>query len=125
MSIRLPYYFMLVVLQGVVGCKWGGHIHYQGVVTRGYRMVDTNTNTTVIPKYTRDWKVWYCDSIVIQEAAIVYINEDAQGVETWSSGVDYYTYIDLRSRTYFRYSSLSDTARIIKCCYTQPDSVDV
>ena len=110
---------------GLLSCEAQNEYLKSGVVIHGYRRIDLKTNEVSIPEYHRDWKVWYMDSLIVQEAGHVHINEDTNGVETWYSDVLYYTFIDLRTRSFYRYSSFSDTATMIKCCYTQADSVPV
>ena len=109
----------------IASCEVQRKCNSCGIVTHGFRDYNLSSHDLTLPQYQRDWKVWYWDSCVIQEAATVYINEDANNIETWHTGVQYYTYIDLRSRSFYRYSSFSDTARMIKCCYTQADSTEV
>lgn len=110
---------------GLLSCEAQNEYLKSGVVIHGYRQIDLKTNEVSIPEYHRDWKVWYMDCLIIQEAGLVHINEDTNSIETWYSDVLYYTFIDLRTRSFYRYSSFSDTATMIKCCYTQADSVPV
>lgn len=121
----LTILFFVNIINAFPSCEAQNEYLKSGVVIHGYRQIDLKTNEVSIPKYERDWKVWYMDSLIIQEAVRVNINEDAYGVETWYSDVLYYTFIDLRTRSFYRYSSFSDTATMIKCCYTQADSVPV
>lgn len=85
--------------------------------TVAYRYIDNQI-------YWPDHKIWYKDSMVIEEISGIYIKTDTAGQEWRKVEVLHYTFIDLRSRSFYDYITFSDTARIIKQ-YTQPDSLGV
>ncbi|HMH23009.1 MAG TPA: hypothetical protein VK563_14580 [Puia sp.] len=76
------------------------------------------------PLWGPDLRIWYMDSFVIEEIKGISIFVDPKGIETRKLSTEFYTFIDLRSKSFYDYKTFSDTARIIKK-YTQPDSVAV
>lgn len=85
------------------------------------RLFNKETNTSVVPAYTRDIMAWYKDSLVICEGDHVDIETDSSGKETWKNYPGEYTFIDLRERSFYEYYNFSDTARIVDT-YLQRDS---
>ena len=74
-----------------------------------------------------DWperKLWYKDSLVIQELTGINLEENQQGKFTRQAVINGYLFIDLRSKSFYEYRSFSDTAKLQKK-YTQPDSVAI
>lgn len=92
-----------------------------GVVLSTFRMYDQKKKEFVIPAYFRDRKMWYKDSCVIAENIIVNIEAERNGAEKWDASVRDYTFIDLRTKMFYVYSSFSDTATLINK-YSQPDT---
>jgi len=76
------------------------------------------------PLYWPDKKIWYRDSLIVEEITGLYIDRDSNGVENRSVSIHHYTFIDLPSKRFFDYSSFSDTAKLLKK-YVQADSVPV
>jgi hypothetical protein len=74
-------------------------------------------------KYWPDKKVWYKDSFIIQRIPTLSMSRIGNNV-TREVGVKCYTFIDLGSKSFYEYSSFSDTATLLRK-YTQPDSVDL
>lgn len=95
-----------------------------GIVYSKSQIFDTLTGQFALPKYFKDFKIWYKDSIVIEEANELSIYTDPYKNETWKYLLDRYIFIDLRSKSFYEYSSFSDTARLLKK-YLQEDSVHV
>lgn len=50
---------------------------------------------------------------------------DSANIHKWRVDTLFYTFLDLKARNYFRYSSFSDTAKMIQCCYTTTDSLGI
>jgi len=93
-----------------------------GIILHQHRVFDTLGGRWVQPEYHKDLTIWYKDSLVIEEAQrLNIINDHRTGKETWEIVIDHYTFIDLRSRSFYEYTSFSDTA-VIRKKYTQPDS---
>jgi len=70
-----------------------------------------------------DKKVWYMGNKVIMEIRSTSIN-DSLGIITVKRPFQYYLFIDRNSKSFYHYSSFSDTARILYS-YTQPDSAEL
>jgi hypothetical protein len=110
-----------VFFQVLFSCHAQKNYLNRGIVLYKLRIFDNKTQEYIIPKYYRDRKLWYYDSLVIAEGHHVNINTDIYGNESWETFVDRYTFIDLKTRTFYEYSTFSDTARILDS-YVQPDS---
>ena len=91
-----------------------------GVVT--YKAIDKNENDTQFKllKYTREAKIFYKKDFFIEEKSAVEINKNAENIETWRSYIQAYVFVDIERRTFYEYSSFSDTAKILKF-YKVPD----
>jgi hypothetical protein len=85
------------------------------------RIFNSQTKEFETAKYSRDRMLWYKDSLIIAELFRVNIVEDPYGQEKWDAVVYGYTFIDLRTRSFYDYASFSDTARILDK-YVQPDT---
>lgn len=84
-----------------------------GSVLLKHRVRDPQTGEFVLPAYERDRKVWYMDSLIIGEGAHVDIENDQRGNSIWNAYVGEYTFIDLRTKSYYEYLTFSDTAKIV------------
>jgi hypothetical protein len=84
-----------------------------GSVLLKHRMLNLQTGEFVLPAFERDRKVWYMDSLVIGEGAHVDIENDKNGKLIWKTYVGEYTFIDLRTKSYYEYLTFSDTAKIV------------
>ncbi|HSU27902.1 MAG TPA: hypothetical protein VLJ68_05945 [Chitinophagaceae bacterium] len=68
-------------------------------------------------------KIWFKDSVAIEEVTIMKSNTiDLK--TTFERIVDHYILIDLKTKSFYHYSSFSDTARILEK-YKQDDSVQI
>ena len=68
-------------------------------------------------------KIFYCDSLIVEQIKYLYMENKVMHTNRRTE-VDHYTFIDLRHRMFYDYTSFSDTGRLIKK-YSQPDSVPV
>jgi len=84
-----------------------------GSVLLKHRMLNPKTDEFVLPAYECDRKGWYLDSLVIGEGVHVDIENDKTGNSIWKTYVGEYTFIDLRTRSYYEYLTFSDTAKIV------------
>ena len=84
-----------------------------GSVLLKHRMLNAETGEFILLAYERDRKVWYMDSLIIGEGAHVDIENDRYGNSTWKTYVGEYTFIDLRTKSYYEYLTFSDTAKIV------------
>ena len=85
------------------------------------RILDKTTGKFISPINERDRKTWFMDSLIIGEGSHVDIIEDEFGKVTYKTYAGEYTFIDLRTKTFYEYQTFSDTARIVDS-YRQPDS---
>lgn len=64
--------------------------------------------------YTQPLKVWFKDSCIINEVYKITIEEDAYGVEKAWTEIEKYVFIDLKTMSFYEYSSFSDTAKLLE-----------
>lgn len=77
------------------------------------RTLDTLSNKLIIPKYHKDSKIWIMDSLVIEEIMGVNIVRDENGKETFDVIPERYTFINLKNKSIYEFSSFSDTAHLL------------
>lgn len=119
--------FLLITLPALVallvGCTATRKSRSCGVIL--YKsMIHDSTGKYVMPAYHKDRKLWYRDSVVIQEAVAVEIENEPGKKQRSRVYVRHYTFLDLRTRSFYEYATFTDTAKIM-AKYTQPDSVNV
>ncbi|MET0393584.1 MAG: hypothetical protein ABW019_10610 [Chitinophagaceae bacterium] len=86
---------------------------------------DRQSNDYIIDEgFWQNPRIWYKDSLAVEEIKGVWISEDSSGNETRFVSVSHFTFIDIPTRSLYDYSSFSDTARLIRK-YTHPDSIPV
>jgi len=117
-------YLLIYSLLFISGCTSQKKLKHTGVLSSELRMQHANSDEIIIPDYSSDIKMWYWDRYVIQRIMLIRIFDSAD-VHTWRTEESFYTFLDLKTRNYFRYSSFSDTARMIQCCYTTTDSLGI
>lgn len=115
---------LIVFILSLTSCKAQNSYQSAGLVLHKTRTFDTISNSFVLPKYFKDFKIWYKDSVLIQEANHLSIRTDPYNNETWEFILDKYIFIDLKNKSFYEYGSFSDTATLIKS-YFQDDSVHV
>lgn len=91
------------------------------IVSKMKFMTPSQYEYTSVPTYGKDQKIWYKDSMVIEEIKYLYIRQVNNDQEERKEVVDHYTFIQLPTRSFYNYATLTDTAKILKK-YTQPDS---
>jgi hypothetical protein len=69
-------------------------------------------------------RIWYKDSLAIEEIKQMSTDEDPFGNETKTVSIRHFTFIDIKTRSLYDYTSFSDTAKLIRK-YTQSDSIPV
>lgn len=77
-------------------------------------------------QYTReimftDMKVWYKGKLFIEEIKTVETHRDTNGITTRKTPLAYYLFMDRNSKSFYHYSSFSDTAKILDK-YILPDT---
>lgn len=75
---------------------------------------DTAGNQFLIPGWSFKAKIWYRDSLAIEEISTLKIITDAYKNTTEKTVIDHYRFNDLRSGVIYEYKNFADTARIIK-----------
>src|SRR5438128_1605804 len=101
------YFLVALVCLGLIeSCIFSNRLTMNcnncGVILHKQRVYDNKTKGFIIPKYWQDLKIWYKDSIVIEESLNLEIKE-FNGKEEWKFDVDHYTYIDLRKKWFYEY----------------------
>jgi hypothetical protein len=74
---------------------------------------DEETKEWIKPSLSHDLKIWYKDSLVIQESVTVQY-WTRYGKDTARVFVDHYSFLDLRNMSVYEYPSFSDTARLMR-----------
>jgi hypothetical protein len=115
-------FMLFFMIQLFSGCYAQKNCNTCGVVVVKERFFDTATNKYVLMANSRDWNIWYKDSLVIQEVLHIYQNEDPKGEITFRVEVERYKFINLRTREIYEYKNFSDTAGIIKKCLPNDSS---
>lgn len=96
-----------------------------GMIKYALKKFDKQRNEYIIDEtFWQNPRIWYKDSLAIEEIKGLTIEEDTLGKETRTVGLMHFTFIDIPTRSLYEYTSFSDTARLIRK-YTQPDSVIV
>ncbi len=82
--------------------------------------LDDSSGTRQTALYDRGHHIWFKDSLIIDEC-LKSIGEDT-GYDSWRSWteVDRYLFMDLRKQSFYEYSSMSDTAKLLQV-YHAPD----
>ncbi len=115
---------VLVFILSLTSCKAQNNYKNAGVVIHKTRTYDALSDSFVLPKYIKDFKVWHKDSLIIEEANHLSIHTDPYKNETWEFILDKYIFIDLRTKSFYEYSSFSDTATLLRK-YIQDDTVHI
>src|SRR5262249_21903236 len=69
-------------------------------------------------------RIWYRNNCVIEEITVVNHETNSDGHDSSWVRIKYYTFMDLNSRSFYNYTSFSDTANMIKK-FRQPDTLGV
>lgn len=117
MKLKISFPFFLVV---ILSCGFKTVKEASGIVS----IVVGFYNTAATPSFTSKFKIWYNGNLTIQEIIQTDFNTDTSGRQTMKQYVKHYLYINRETRSFYQYSTLSDTATISKS-YKQPDSIRV
>lgn len=109
-----------LVLSMLYSCSTQKAMLKSGFLTYRFRQYDISSKTYSKP-FLSDINVWYNNKLVIQEVFSVITKSDTLGQTTTKKKIEYYLFIDRESKTFFHYSSFSDTARILDS-YIQADT---
>src|SRR5687768_10516657 len=115
----IPVVFYTIILF-FSSCKGSGSsikqkekCHNCGSILWKHRILDKTTGKFISPINDRDRKIWFMDSLIIGEGSHVDIIRNEFGKETYHTYVGEYTFIDLRTKSFYEYQTFSDTARIV------------
>lgn len=112
-------FFLISIL--IVSCTSQNTLTKGGAILHTIRFYDSltqqYTNEIVFP----DMNVWYKNELFIEEIKTVETYRDTNGITTRKTPIAYYLFIDRNSKSFYHYSSFSDTARIIDK-YMLPDT---
>ncbi|HMK25077.1 MAG TPA: hypothetical protein VK483_03540 [Chitinophagaceae bacterium] len=124
-NLKRKVSILLYVAFLLVSCVSHRKISTSGVVVYSHKFYDPAIKDYVRqPTFIPGIKIWYKDSMVIEEIPRIYINTDTNGHVMRYVNPYFYTFIDLPTRSFYDFSTFSDTSKIIKK-YTQPDSLGV
>jgi hypothetical protein len=103
----------------VVFCLFIAEVHgqtsYSGSLKYGLRKLNPITGKFYADEsFWTDQRIWYKDSLVIQEVASKNYLYDSSWKESFVIGVLKYTFLDMRSMTFYEYKSFSDTAKMVE-----------
>ena len=71
-----------------------------------------------------EFKLWRKDSSIIEEIKRTDHHTDTTGHTTIKTFLDHYTFVDLKTGSYYNYSSFSDTAKLLKI-YSSADRAEL
>ena len=120
LSLSITY---LIISFWCISCASTKKNSTEGLLLNQSGFLDHNTKKYIPDQIGGEHKVWYQDSIVIEESGRTDIRNDSNG-QRFISTVDHYIYIDLKTRSFYEYKTFSDTTKILKK-YTQSDSINI
>ena len=122
MGINLLLLCLLIYNLTSCGCQNKG-ISF-GIVRVKIQIFDTITTPLLKPLLATDYRIWYKDSLVIEEIKLIRFMTDTAGKKSTDVTVTHYTFVDLKSKSFYDYKNFSDSAGMVKK-YSQPDSIPV
>jgi hypothetical protein len=110
------FYFSLFWALAFLSCSSSKSFGFQnsGVLQVNLKLYDTTSNQFLSPFLEIPQKIWYKDSLVIEEVCSVSRITDTLNITIQKIVLDHYRFNDLRTRTVYEYGSFSDTAKIIR-----------
>ena len=93
-----------------------------GKITNSVSFYDGKKQSFVEDVVLGDNAIYFRDSLIIQGARESNIINDGLGGRSISTYFYQYTFVDLKTRSFYDYSSFSDTAKLLRK-YWQPDSL--
>ncbi len=97
-----------------ISCSSGNKITGKGVVVAKHLFADPKDKVfKTFETYHPDQKMTFCGNYVIEEVKGIRISEDAAGIETRWVTTESYVFVNQKTKAYYRFSSLSDTASIL------------
>lgn len=111
-------FFLISIV--IASCSSQKKLTKAGVIHYTIKFYDTLSHQYVNELVFPDMYIWYKDHLVVEEIKTAETYRDTNGT-TRKTSVAYYLFIDRNSRSFYHYSSLSDTAKIIDR-YILPDT---
>ncbi len=116
MKIVVNCAILFYMVQFFLSCYTPRTSNLGGVVVLKTRHFDKVKGDYVAITQYPDQKMWYKDSMIIQEVYHLYQDENINRATKWRAIIDRYKFIDLRRRKVYEYYTFSDTSKLIKKC---------
>lgn len=110
--MRIYFILLGLVISNLLSCKSEKAISNSGVISEKLQVLDSTLN--LHPALTIESKIWYRDSLAIEEILLTRFITDTSGKKTIETVVKHYTFIDPHTKSFYYYKNFSDTAKIIK-----------
>ena len=107
----------------IISCRSQRDLIREGVVQLRSRDYDSTKREFINESIMPDMNIWFKGHLVIEEIKTINMR-DSNGIRTKKTPVAYYLLIDRNSKTFYNYSSFSDTAAILDK-YTQADTAEI
>ena len=114
-------FFFLIFL--IISCCPERNLIREGFTQLRSRDYDSIKREFINESFMPEMNIWVKGNLVIQEIKVINTT-DSDGVITRETPVAYYLFMDRKSKTFYNYSSFSDTARILDK-YTQADTAEI
>lgn len=106
-----------------ISCSSKKTLIREGFIQLRFRNYDSIENKYINSAFMPDMRIWFKGNLVVEEITTIR-DIDSNGVFRREKPVAYYLIIDRRSKSFYNYSSFSDTARILDK-YTQADTAEI
>lgn len=103
----------ILTINLLLSCVNPKKIFNSGQIRLDSNIFDSTQKKYINYDYTSERKIWFKDSVIVQPALEVNFVE-FKGKEEVTLIKVHYSYLDLRSKTVYDYSSFSDTAKILR-----------
>ena len=117
-------FYSIFFIYAIIACSVNKPTSSSGIILLKKRFFNVETKTLEKDPSIEDLKIWYKDSLVIQETRKLIVNKDINGRTTMRAVIGHYTFIDLKTKSFYEYGSFTDTASLLNK-YSQPDSVGI
>lgn len=122
----MTIWFIPVVLfmYNLISCDSGRKINNSGVVRVKIQVFDTVMGSSAKPVLNNEFKIWYKDSLAIEEVKTIRFLRKPGGEKSVEEFIKHHVFIYPPSRSFYYYKTFSDTAAIIKK-YSGTDSFGI
>src|SRR6187401_1270730 len=107
------HFSIFLIWAFILSCTSQHSITKAGAIHFTIKFYDSLKQQYTIEDVFPDMNVWYKDELFIEEIKTSETHSDTNGTITRKTPVAYYLFIDRHSKSFYHYSSLSDTAKII------------